>query len=122
MTLQKCWMNAMRLLAAFHPSYPILPLPPKTPNRRTQPTLIMCLQWLDSTLGITIRLRSQSYLGVWTISSIFLCISEATLLGRPSKWCGRNKEEAELRSRQIGREKVHKWLEASEPLLLFYWV
>jgi len=33
----------------------------------------------------------------------------------------KQEEEAELHSRHAGRETVKRWLEASEPFLLFYW-
>ena len=31
-------------------------------------------------------------------------------------------EETEMRSREVGQEKVKRWLEASEPLPLLNWV
>jgi hypothetical protein len=92
-----------------------------TLNLMTQLTLIVCFGGLDVAMGSTINLRSRSYLRLWTLPSSFLWLQyppETTLaVVRKEK----QKEEAEQRSRQVGRETVQRWLEASELLLLFYW-
>src|SRR5260221_3909331 len=59
-----CWTSTIRrLLVTFHPP------------------LIIRLRGLDIAAGSTISLRSQSYLGLRTLPSIFTCFSKVPPLG-----------------------------------------